>query len=182
MFFQPDKTEVVMAHSISSGRQMESYRQDATDWRAAVWAGVIGGAIFMMAEMLMVMVFMGQSPWAPPRMIAAMVLGKEVLPPPADFSMTIMMTAMMIHFMLSIVYGLIVGWIGHRLNSTSVLLIGGLFGLTIYFINFYLIAPVVFPWFTEAQNWVSLLAHLLFGLATGAAYAALRKHKPMVQS
>jgi uncharacterized membrane protein YagU involved in acid resistance len=172
----------MMAHTMTSDRHLESFQQDRTDWRAAIWAGVIAGIVFMMAEMLMVMFFMGQSPWAPPRMIAAIVLGKEVLPPPADFSMGIMMTAMMIHFMLSIVYGLIVGWIVHRLNSTSVLLIGGLFGLAIYFINFYLIAPAVFPWFTEAQNWVSLVAHVLFGLATGAAYAALRKHRPRVRS
>lgn len=29
---------------------------------------------------------MGQSPWGPPRMIAAMALGTGILPPPAHFS------------------------------------------------------------------------------------------------
>jgi uncharacterized membrane protein YagU involved in acid resistance len=174
--------EDAMAHAIHSDRRGESYQQDKTDWRAAVWAGVIAGVVFMMAEMLMMMLFMGQSPWGPPRMIAAMFLGKNVLPPPASFDMGIMMTAMMIHFMLSIVYGLILGWIVHRLNSTSVWLIGGVFGLTIYFVNFYLIAPAVFPWFTQAQNWVSLVSHLLFGLVLGGTYAGMRRHKPAVRS
>jgi uncharacterized membrane protein YagU involved in acid resistance len=171
--------EDVMAHTMTSGRHTESYRQDKTDWSAAVWAGLIAGLVFIMMEMLLVMFFMGQSPWAPPRMMAAMVLGQDVLPPPATFDLSIMMTAMMIHFPLSIVYGLIVGWLVHRMSSTSALLIGGIFGLAIYFINFYLIAPVVFPWFTMAQNWVSLVSHLVYGLVLGAAYAGLRKHKPM---
>lgn len=170
-----------MARTMTSERYMESYRQDRTDWRAAVWAGIIAGIVFMMAEMMMVWMFMGESPWGPPRMIAAMVLGKDVLPPPADFDMGIMMTAMMIHFPLSVIYGLVVGWIVHRLGSTSVLLIGAIFGLAIYFINFYLVAPAVFPWFTMAQNWVSLVAHLIYGLVLGAAYAGLRRHKPAVQ-
>lgn len=171
-----------MAHAIHSGHWGESYQQDKTDWRAAVWAGVIAGVVFMMAEMLLVMLFMGQSPWGPPRMIAAMLLGKDVLPPPASFDMGIMMTAMMIHVPLSIVYGLLTGWIVHRLGSTSVLLIGGVLGLAIYFINFYLVAPAVFPWFTEAQNWISLVSHLIYGLVFGGTYAGMRKHKPAGQS
>jgi uncharacterized membrane protein YagU involved in acid resistance len=171
-----------MAQTMSSQHDTHSYQHDRTDWSAAVWAGVIAGIVFMMAEMLMVMIFMGQSPWGPPRMIAAMVMGQDVLPPPATFDMGIMMTAMMIHFPLSIIYGLIVGWIVHRMSSTSALVIGGIFGLAIYFINFYLVAPVLFPWFTMAQNWVSLVAHLLYGLVLGGAYAALRKHKPEVRS
>lgn len=170
-----------MARTMSPGRHMESYHQDRTDWSAAAWAGIIGGIVFMMIEMLMVMLFLGQSPWGPPRMIAAMIMGREVLPPPADFDMGIMMAAMAVHFPLSIVHGLIAGWLVHRLNSASVLLIGAVFGLAVYFINFYLIAPAVFPWLTEAQNWVSLVSHLIYGLVLGAAYAGLRKHKPAVR-
>jgi hypothetical protein len=33
-----------------------------TDWRAGIWAGVIAGVIFMMLEMGMVWLFMGESP------------------------------------------------------------------------------------------------------------------------
>jgi uncharacterized membrane protein YagU involved in acid resistance len=81
----------------------------ATDWSAGAWGGVIAGIVFMMLEMGMVRMFMGESPWTPPRMIAAMVLGQGVLPEPgsyAPFDMKIMATAMVIHMMLSIVYGL----------------------------------------------------------------------------
>lgn len=159
----------------------ESYAGDKTDWKAAVWAGLIAGAIFMMVEMLMVMVFMGESPWAPPRMIAAMIMGEGVLPPPGSFDLGIVTTAMVIHFALSIVYGLLFGWIAHRLTGVSATLVGTGFGLAIYLLNFYLIAPLMFPWFTMAQNWVSLVAHLIFGLVLGGAYAATRHHKPITR-
>lgn len=167
-----------MARVMNSERFTQSYERDKTDWSATIWSGVIAGIVFMMAEMLMVMIFMGQSPWGPPRMIAATVLGKDVLPPPATFSVGIMMTAMIVHFMLSIAFGLLLGWIVHRLSGTNALLIGGAFGLAIYFINFYLIAPAFFPWFTHAQNWVSVISHLIYGLVLGGTYAAMREHKP----
>lgn len=146
-----------------------------THWGSAVWAGIIGGAVFMMAEMLMVWIFMGQSPWGPPRMIAAMLLGKEVLPPPATFAMVPMMVAMIIHFMLSIVYGLILGPSVRRMGMGAALLTGAVFGfVAVYLVNFYLIAPMLFPWFVEARNWVSLVAHVLFGMAVAGAYVMLR--------
>ena len=53
--------------------------------KAALWAAIIAGIVFMMLEMIMVPVFMGGSPWGPPRMIAAIGMGKGVLPPPATF-------------------------------------------------------------------------------------------------
>lgn len=147
-------------------------------WGAAVWAGVIGGLVFMMAEMLMVWLFLGQSPWGPPRMIAAMAMGREVLPPPASFAIGPMMVAMVIHFMLSIIYGLIVGAIVKKMGMGAALLTGLIFGLAaVYFINFHVIAPMLFPWFTQAQNWVSVLSHALFGMVVAGAYVSLRDRR-----
>jgi uncharacterized membrane protein YagU involved in acid resistance len=143
---------------------------------------VIAGIVFMMLEMGMVRMFMGESPWAPPRMIAAMVLGQGVLPEPgsyAPFDMKIMATAMVIHMMLSIVYGLVVAWLVHRFDWAGGLLIGAAFGFAIYVINFYLIAPVAFPWFQMAQNWISAFAHTMFGMAASGAYVGMRRPKPV---
>jgi uncharacterized membrane protein YagU involved in acid resistance len=151
-----------------------------TDWSAAAWAGIIAGAVFMMLEMGMVWMLMGESPWAPPHMIAAMALGKDVLPPPgtyAPFDMKILVTAMMIHFPLSVVYGLVIGWLVHRFDWIGGLAIGVLFGVAIYIVNFYLIAPMMFPWFQMAQNWISAFSHAMFGAVAGGAYIGLRKPK-----
>lgn len=165
-----------MSHTATAGPDAgPAYQASRMRWGAAVWAGIIGGAVFMMAEMLMVWMFMGESPWAPPRMIAAMVMGREVLPPPADFAMVPMMVAMIIHFMLSIVYGLVIGLIVRKLGMGKALLAGAAFGLlAVYLVNFHLVAPMLFPWFTQAQNWVSVVAHVLFGMAVAGSYVALR--------
>lgn len=149
----------------------------AIDWRAAAWAGLIAGIAFMMAEMLLVMLVQGESPWAPPRMIAAMVLGKGVLPPPASFDLTIMMAAMMVHLPLSIVYGLAIGGLVHRFEMGATLAIGAVAGLAIYLLNFYPIAAIAFPWFAMARGWVSAVAHIFFGLVAAGTYIAMRRRR-----
>jgi hypothetical protein len=147
-----------------------------TDWKAAAWSGLIAGIVFVIAEMTLVWLVMGMSPWAPPQMMAAMLLGKDVLPPPAEFSMPVMAAAMAVHLPLSIIYGLILGWMVHRLQMGTALLAGAAFGLiAVYFVNFYFIAPALFPWFVEARNWISIAAHVLFGMVAAGAYVALRR-------
>lgn len=145
------------------------------DWQSAVWAGVIAGAVFMMMEMVLVWMVMGMSPWAPPRMMAAMVLGKQVLPPPADFSFVVMTVAMMIHIPLSIVYGLILASAVHRLQMGAAVLAGMVFGVMLYLVNFYLVATLLFPWFTEARNWISVVSHVVFGVVLAGVYVAMRR-------
>ena len=133
------------------------------DWSAAVWAGIISGAIFMMLEMLMVPLFLGGSAWAPPRMIAAIAMGKEVLPPPATFDLGILMMAMVVHFALSILFALVLAPMIVRLGFGAALAVGAAFGLALYLINFYGMTAL-FPWFAMARNWVSIFAHVMFGL------------------
>jgi hypothetical protein len=162
----------------ASPRAAEPLRARAhIDWRAAVSAGVIAGLVFLVVEMMLVWLVQGMSPWAPPRMMAAMVLGPEVLPPPDTFSLMAVMTAMLVHFPLSIVYGLVLGWAVHRLEMGMALLVGAAFGLiAVYAVNFYLIAPIAFPWFVEARNMISIVAHVIFGVVLAGVYVAMRRH------
>ena len=83
-----------------SGSASNVGRRTGPNWAAAIWAGVIAGAVFMMLEMIMVPLFLGMSGWGPPRMIAAIVVAQGVLPPPATFDSGILMVAMMVHFVL----------------------------------------------------------------------------------
>ncbi len=147
-------------------------REKTVNWRAAIWAGVIAGAVFMVLEMIMVPVFLGGSPWAPPRMIAAIVMGQGVLPPPATFDLGILMMAMVVHFALSIIYAIVLAWMIYRLAVGPALVVGAVFGLLLYLVNFYGFTAV-FPWFAQARNWVSIFAHIVFGLAAAWSYKAL---------
>ncbi|WP_296911674.1 hypothetical protein [Polaromonas sp.] len=70
--------------------------RQSIDWSSAIWSGIIAGAVFMMLEMVMVPLFVGGSPWGPPRMIAAIGMGRGVLAPPDSFALVPMMVAMAI--------------------------------------------------------------------------------------
>lgn len=145
-------------------------------WKAAVWAGLIAGVIFIMLEMLLVSLIAGGSPWAPVRMMAAILLGQGVLPPPATFDLGVAVAAMVVHSALAVVYGLILSLLIYRLELGPALLIGALFGIGLYVVNFYGFTAV-FPWFAMARNWMSVLAHALFGLTAAWAYKELAKHE-----
>lgn len=151
-----------MAHSIS--------------WKAAIWAGIMAGLVFMMLEIVLVGTIGGQSPWGPPRMIAAMAMGESVLPPPATFDLAIMMVAMMIHFTMSVALGVILGWaISHwRMSLMTAVIAGVVFGLLVYFVDFYLMTAI-FPWFAMARGGISIFAHAMFGLVLGWTYHAIAK-------
>ena len=153
-----------------------------TYWSEGVWAGLIAGAVFVMLEMFMVWALKSESPWGPPHMMAAMILGEGVLPPPgtpAPFDMGIMMAVMAVHIPLSIVYGLIGAWLVRRFDLGVALLIGAVFGWAIYIVNFLMIAPVMFPWFGMARGGISIFAHVVFGAVLTGAYIGLRaRHRP----
>ncbi|MEO6435758.1 MAG: hypothetical protein ABIP55_08350 [Tepidisphaeraceae bacterium] len=146
------------------------------NWKAAIIAGLVAGLVFMMLEMVLVGTIGGQSPWGPPRMIAAMAMGNGVLPPPATFDMSIMMVAMMIHFPMSIILAAVLGWaISHwRMNLMTSLIVGTIFGLVVYFVNFY-VMTAFFPWFAMARGGIAIFAHAMFGLVLGWTYYAIAK-------
>jgi uncharacterized membrane protein YagU involved in acid resistance len=146
------------------------------DWKAAIWAGIIAGIVFMMLEMLLVQFLQPMSMWAPPRMIAAMAMGQEVLPPPDTFDPTVMMVAMLIHFPLSIIYAFILAWVVSRWNMGLIGagIAGAVFGLVIYIVNFSGFTAV-FPWFAEARGWIAILSHVMFGLVLGLVYEPIER-------
>lgn len=139
-------------------------------------AGLIAGIIFMMMEMILLAVT-GGSPWGPPRMMAAMVMGEGVLPPPATFDAMIMMVAMVVHFILSILLAVVFAWVlsNWGLSFWGAVAIGAGFGLLVYLINFYPVAAILFPWFAMARTWISIISHVAFGAALAWAYLALAR-------
>jgi uncharacterized membrane protein YagU involved in acid resistance len=140
--------------------------------RAALWAAIVAGAVFMMLEMIMVPVFMGGSPWGPPRMIAAIGMGKGVLPPPATFEAGIMIVAMLIHFGLSVILAFLFAFIARGRAVGIAMMIGAAFGLVVYFVAFYGMTAV-FPWFAMARGWIGIFAHVIYGAALGLVYASI---------
>jgi hypothetical protein len=65
----------------------------------------------------------------------------------------------------------------HRFDWGWALVIGAVFGLAAYIVNFYGIAPAAFPWFEMARNTISAFSHAMFGAVLGLAYVWLRRPK-----
>jgi hypothetical protein len=157
--------------------EMRIVQRDGIHWGAAAQAGIAGGALFLALEFLLVPLFLGGSAWGPLRMIAAIVLGRDVLPPPATFDGGIMSTAVLVHFMLSALFGIILAVALRRSSSELGILGGAVFGLALYFVNFY-VMTAVFPWFVAGRNWVSVFSHIAFGIGTAWWYFAMASRRP----
>lgn len=165
--------------------EIEVVERRATDMPAAILAGIVAGLVFLVVEMLLVPMLLGGSAWGPPRMIAAIVLGQEVLPPPATFDGFILMTAVAFHLVLSVLYAVVFALVARTWSTGMALVAGIVYGLLIYAVNFYGMTAM-FPWFAEARNYVSILAHALFGAVLAIVYKARQRvpavapHAPVV--
>jgi hypothetical protein len=84
-----------------------------------------------------------------------------------------------VHFGLSMIYGVIVAFFVRRANWRIGLMIGVAVGFGIYVVNYYVFAPLLFPWLIESRSgMVPTLIHPVFGMIAAAAYLKLRRATP----
>lgn len=135
-----------------------------------ICAGVAAGIAATVAQVLLWLAFTTDFPailYRDARFTAALVLGRGVLPPPAAFHATVWVAATLVHFGLSIVYAAVLLMLVERLPRVAALGAGALFGVVLYGVNLYGCTEI-FPWFAEARGWITLAAHLAFGLTAAA--------------
>ena len=142
-------------------------------------SGVIAGAVFLALGVMLMALRTGGSLLEPPRMVAAIILGRGALQSPQAFSIGIVLAAFMVHFALAIGLALILGLIMTSFNLDSSMgmasLAGGAFAAVVYLINFYGMTSF-FPWFAEARNGASLFAHIVFGIVAANLYMRLERN------
>ena len=104
----------------------------APDWRAAIFAGLAAGAVEELAAMILLPIFAAGGPLGLAHMTAAILLGPEALPPPTNF-VRVIVAALVIHFLLAIMYAVALAWIIERwsLPFWAALLAGAGFGLAL---------------------------------------------------
>lgn len=147
----------------------------AIHWRAAAGAGIAAGIASTLVQLLVWSAVTDSLPEAlfrDSRLAAAIVLGRDVLPPPSSFDLVVMAVASLVHFSLSIAYAAILGFVVHRLAAVAGLLAGVVFGVALYAVNLYGFTAL-FPWFAQVRTWDTLLAHVVFGAVAAGAYRRL---------
>lgn len=146
-------------------------------WRAACWASVIAALVFAVFDIGLHWALRGLSPWTPLRMIAAMVLGPRALSPLDTFDASILLVAILVHLALSIAYGTFLALVIPKLRAGAAILVGGFYGLGLYYINFYGFNAFS-PWFGDTRDWLNIASHFLFGAVLACAYTAINKGEP----
>jgi hypothetical protein len=144
------------------------------DWRAGIVAGLVAGVVSTAVQLLLWLAFTDALPqilFRDARLAAAIVMGPGVLPPPAGFDAGVMLMATLVHFALSIIYGLALAALIAPFDWYRSALVGNAFGLALYVVNLYGFTAL-FPWFAVARDWITLAAHLAFGVSAAAAYRA----------
>lgn len=149
------------------------------DWPAAAVAGLAAGAALMVAELIWAALVVGANPWVISHRVAAILLGHGALQS-GEFDAGVVAAALVTHYALGVVFGLVLGWIiagfhwERRLATT--LLIGLVFGAALYLVDFHVMTSV-FPWMAALRGWTTLLAHGLFGLVAALMYWKLNRQE-----
>jgi hypothetical protein len=149
------------------------------DWPAAAAAGLVGGAVLMVLDLLW-SIGTG-SPWRTSHLVAAVVLGQDTLQSSA-FSIGVVAVALTVHYLLGILFGLALAVVitGFDFESDPGVLefLGLMVGAGLYLLNFHGLTTF-FPWMAELRGWAAFIAHLVFGLAVAMSYPWLaRRTKP----
>lgn len=139
-----------------------------------VATGIVAGIVFAVFEMFAAAILMGpEAAVMPLRMIGAMVLGPDALDPGYSVEVAAM-TGVIVHMVLSVVFAAIFAAIASPIATAttgelmtgpgSLALAGILFGIALWLVNFYVIAPLAgWNWFPERTNPVlQFLAHAFF--------------------
>ena len=150
------------------------------DGRAAIYAGIAAGILATLVQVVLWAVFTDALPaviFRDARFAAAIVMGRGVLPPPATFDWEVMLVATLVHFALSVAYGLILSRLTSHLRARRPsLLAGAVFGLCLYAVNMYGFTTV-FPWFNASRGWITAATHVAFGMSAAAAYRVIAQRR-----
>jgi uncharacterized membrane protein YagU involved in acid resistance len=142
-------------------------------WKAGLLAGLIAGVVELIV-LIGLAAGQGVSLWVPVHMTAAIVLGQGVLTPADAFDPKVTAVALVLHFGLSLIYGVVIALLIRSLERMPALAVGVAFGIAVWLVNYFVLAPSFFPWLTASRGAVQTpFVHAIFGVAAVGAYLAI---------
>jgi hypothetical protein len=142
---------------------------------AGVLAGLAAGAVYLAAQVSLTALAHTGGAAEPLQRIAAILMGPDAAPPPAELNFTVFGMAMIIHFALAMVFGRLVSALVWRRSVPVAIAIGAATGVALFALDFHLIAPVAFPWFEDSATLPTIVDHALFGAFAAAVCVFLRR-------
>lgn len=138
-------------------------------WRAVFIAGLVGGTVFLLTYFLLSTLFLDVDAPFILRYFAGLVLGADQL---LEGGATSTIVGLIVHYVLSLVFAVVVATVIHRWGLTVGILGGAIMGLALYAINIYGLT-YFYEWFFALNSRVLLFTHLLYGATVGGVYELL---------
>lgn len=135
-------------------------------WRAVLISGLVAGTLFLITDLIFAPLVTNVSGALTLRYFAALVLGSKVL---TQTGANILVTGIVVHYVLSLVFALVITLVVHRWGMVVGIVGGVIMGVAIYGINLYTVT-LLFPWFFAINSPVILLCHAIFGAVAGGVY------------
>ena len=136
---------------------------------AAIFAGLTAGIVALLLTEFIALTIYDESPWQIFRMMAAMVRGSAALEPADEYDAGIVALGLALHFGFALLYSLALSCVIAELPRAYAGLAGVLFGLALYYANFYGFASL-FPWFGSHRTVDTLAVHAVFGFLVARGY------------
>jgi hypothetical protein len=147
--------------------------------REGLGFGLIAGTVFAIAQVAATMIA-GDSAILAFRRLASVVLGSDALA--VTPAATAVGVGIVVHLYLSAMYGAFYGIYNSALTMTSrrslerQALIGPLFGVMLWLVNFQVLARVRYPWWLDLPQLPQICLHaVFFGLPLGLLYATAER-------
>jgi len=136
------------------------------DWRAIPIAGLAAGTVFLLVNLMLTPIIFEIDSTLPLRYIASLVLGESAV---TDDGAGGLVIGVIVHYVLSIVFTLVIAIVIHRWGLLVGIIGGAILGASIYSINLYTFT-VFFEWFFAINSEVMLISHIFFGATAGGIY------------
>ena len=140
-------------------------------WEASGWAGLFGGAAFLLMMVLLQPVVIGGGPMDVVRLISSIAMGERVVEP-GGISALIFAAAILVHLPLSLIFARVVCVAVHPWPPGRAIMAGAAVGALLYALNFHAFGGI-FPWMAPLRNGMTLFIHAAFGAIVAYLYKEL---------
>jgi hypothetical protein len=140
-------------------------------------AGIAGGVVISLF-MLATNVAAGRDVWMGMKGAGAPFLGERAMQPGFDAAAVIV--GVLSHFAVSIGWGILFGLLFFGLSKGLTMIAGVFWGLVVWIVMFYVVLPVLGlgDMARSAPVGMAILEHVLFGIATAAAFLPYQRELP----
>ena len=142
------------------------------DWRAVFLAWLIAGTVYLVLDLMIVPAVTGGSFWISARLVASILLGPEVLAPPATADASVLVSALFALYGIALFITIIIALVVHRGGLWLGIFGGALLGVAFHAINYYSLS-YFFPQFFALNTPAVVVSHALFGAVAGGLYELL---------